>query len=313
MAQTRGGSTALAARVLHALAVNRKAKLNFPGVFMGLDGHESGDGDVVLGFDDDSLFLDGQRELNWSALCVLVDIALGSVTRIKAGPTKRPATVQLQMQMTGAPVRERVVTHARFTAYSERTAMTQALSTATIMSGETLVGHASGAFVMLDLPHGETQVALPWVPEGVTAEPLSRAQLEPDELDALKSAKRAEAAATQAHPFVEHFWCGIAKASEGKARLAIKVAPHLGNRVGHVHGGILMGAATSVANAAVPAHMRLSNVTAWFISPGLGPRLKVRSDVVQQGRNLAVVHTRIVGSTGKLVLEATSQHVASAA
>jgi acyl-coenzyme A thioesterase PaaI-like protein len=59
--------------------------------------------------------------------------------------------------------------------------------------------------------------------------------------------------------------------------------------------------------------MRLSNISAWFVSPGLGPQLKVRSNVVQQGRNLAVVRTQILGASGKLVLEATSQHAAAAA
>ncbi len=313
MTKTRSGAAAYSTRVLHALAVNRQAKLNFPGVFMGLSGHETGDGDVIVGFDHDAAFRDGAGELNWPTLCVLVDIALGSVTRIKAGPSRRPATVQLQMQMTGAPVRDEVVAHARFTAYSERTAVRQALSTASIMSGETLLGHASGAFVMLDLPGDETQATLPWVPESVRAEPLTRTQLDEDELAALRSCKRAERAATDAHPFIEHFWCGIPKKRDGKAQLAIRVAPHLGNRVGHIHGGVLVGAAAQVASAAAPATMRLSNITAWFVSPGLGPKLKVNSAIVQQGRNLAVVHTRIVGATGKLVLEVTSQHVATSA
>jgi acyl-coenzyme A thioesterase PaaI-like protein len=90
------------------------------------------------------------------------------------------------------------------------------------------------------------------------------------------------------------------------------VTPHLGNRVAHVHGGVLLGAAASVASAAVPARMRLSNISSWFVSPGLPPRLEVRSEVLQHGRNLAVVRTQILGASGKLVLETTSQHIASA-
>ena len=60
---------------------------------------------------------------------------------------------------------------------------------------------------------------------------------------------------------------------------------------------------------ALPAEARLSNISAYFISPGLGPALDVESTVIQQGRSLAVVRTSIRAASGKLVLEASSQHV----
>ena len=64
-----------------------------------------------------------------------------------------------------------------------------------------------------------------------------------------------------------------------------------------------------VANAAAPEDMRLSNISAYFVSPGIGPVLDVHSNVTQQGRSLAIVRTQIIGASGKLVLETTSQHV----
>jgi acyl-coenzyme A thioesterase PaaI-like protein len=73
------------------------------------------------------------------------------------------------------------------------------------------------------------------------------------------------------------------------------------------------GTAARVAKAALPGNMRVLNISAWFVRPGLGPRLNVRSNVVQQGRDLAVVRTQILGASGKLVLETTSQHAAAAA
>jgi acyl-coenzyme A thioesterase PaaI-like protein len=313
MKNTSGPSalSPLCARAARALVLNREARLNFPGIFMNLTGHNVGDDGITLEMKDDPTFRNAQGELNWLALGVLVDVALGAVMRGKAGPTMRPATVQLQMQMTGASTRGDVATHAKFVSFSEGSGLRQALTIATIEAGGALIGHASGAFAMFELPPGSTQKAEPWLPQELANAPLGDVDLDKEEMEAVKLCWRAERAATDAHPFVDHFWSGLPKAGAGKSRLAVKVTPHLGNRIGHVHGGVLLGLAARVASAALPESMRLSNISSWFVSPGQGPRLTVRSRVVQQGRSLAVVRTQIVGASGRLVLEATSQHAAT--
>ena len=310
MPKQSGGASALCARVARALAINREAKLNFPGVFMRLSGRQIDDEAIDLEFDDGDWARDGRGEVNRPALGVLIDVALGAVTRLKSPPTVRPATVQLQVQMTGASTRGHLVAHARLTGASQRTASRHVLSSAKVSVGDTVVAHVSGAFVMLDLPPGATQTPMPWVPEGVAEAVGDMVELDEREREAVRRCRHAERAATAEHPFVEHFWCGVPIAAEGKAALAVKVAPHLGNRVGQVHGGMLLGMAAQVASAALPDTMMLSNLSTWFIKPGEGPRLKVRSGVVQQGRNVAVVRTQITNAEGKLVLEATSQHIA---
>ncbi|MGZ8231927.1 MAG: PaaI family thioesterase [Burkholderiales bacterium] len=306
-----GAKSALRARVERTLALNRKARLNFPGVFLEVTGEQLGDDGVRLQLYDDPLFLDGRGELSWVAIGVLADLALGAATRVKSGTAMRPATVHIGLQMTGAPVRGAVTSQASFFRYAERTQVKQAFSTGTLRCGDALVAHAVGAFVMLDLPEGSTQVVRPWVPETLAREPLEAVEFDEAEREAIRMCRRAEKAATAEHPFIEHFWCGLPTAGEGKAQLAMRVSAHLGNRVRHAHGGVLLGTAAYVASAAAPGGMRLSNIGAYFISPGLPPRLKVRSKLVQQGRNLAVVRTQILGAEGRLVLEATSQHVAA--
>ena len=306
----KGGRSALSARVERALALNRKAKLNFPGVLMGLSGRQLDGETMELEFDDGDWARDGAGEINWPTLGVVIDIALGSVTRLKAGPTMRPATVQLQVQMTGASTRGHLVTRAKFLEQSDRTAVKHTLANGTVTCGDRIVAYASGAFVMLDLPPGTTQTPMPWLPDALAADP-DDVELDDNEREAVRRCRRAERAASDAHPFIEHFWCGVPLRGEGKARLNVKVAPHLGNRVGQVHGGVLLGTAARVASAAVPDTMMLSNISAWYIKPGEAPALRVRSAVVQQGRNLAVVRTQIVNAEGKLVLEATSQHVSA--
>ena len=213
------GHSALCARVERTLVLNRKAGLNFPGVFMEVTGREVRTDALRLEFYDDRLFHDGRGELSWVALGVLADLALGGVTRHKGGPTRRPATVHLAMQMSGAPVIGNLVADAQFVNYTDRTRVTQALSTGTIHAGKALIAHGSGAFVLL-------------------------------------------------------------------------------------------GTAAYVASVPARSTARLSNIWAYFVSPGLPPRLKVQSRLVQQERNLAVVRTQIRRADGKLVLEATTQHAA---
>ena len=92
--------------------------------------------------------------------------------------------------------------------------------------------------------------------------------------------------------------------------MRVAIGPHCGNRVGHVQGGISFGMAAACACAAVPSTMMLSNVSAWYISPGHGKSLSVRSRVVHAGRSIAVVRTEIKTSSGERVLETVTHHVA---
>ena len=84
--------------------------------------------------------------------------------------------------------------------------------------------------------------------------------------------------------------------------------PHVGNRVGHVQGGVTMGLGIATAEAALPPTWMLSAVTAWYISPGEGRTLKARSKVVHRGRLTAVVRTEIFGKNNRRVMEMTTAH-----
>jgi len=306
-------SPALRARVLRALGTNREANLNFPGLFMGLAARKTRRGDVRFEFDDGRWCRDRLGRISLPALGVLVDTALGAVVRLKTGPKRRSATVHLEMQFTGAPIGGHVVTEAGFAGYADRTPIMQASSRAKIISDGTTVAHASGSFVMLELPEGRTQEPVPWPPRSLpgTKAP-NAASLEDHERRVLERFDRAYAAADKDVPFIEHFWCGVPEAAESRASLSVTVTPHLGNRFGHVHGGILFGLAARVAGAAAPAAMRLSNISTWFVSPGQEPLLQVQASVIHRGRALAVVRTEIRNAAGDLVLEAVSQHVRAA-
>ena len=295
-------------RVQRTLVICREAGVAFPGVFLGSNGRKTGDGAAMLTFKDDPAFRDGRGELDWCALCALVDAALGTASDVKTGPRVRP-TAHIQLQMTGASTQGDIAAEARFIAFCETSRVRQSLVSTDIKSGETLIGHASAAFVLLDLPEDRARMPWPWLPEGFRPSSQDSITFDSNELKALEICEMAEAAATEAHPFIEHFWCGIPEVGEGKARLQLRVTPHIANRAGQAHGGLLLGTAVKVANAAVPEDMRLSNMSVYFLRPGVGPVLDVYSDVTLRGRSLAIARTQVIGASGKLVLDTTSQHV----
>ena len=56
--------------------------------------------------------------------------------------------------------------------------------------------------------------------------------------------------------------------------------------------------------------MMLDHLSAFFITPGRGAALTIRSHLLHAGRTLAVVRTEIRNAGGERVLEAISNHAA---
>jgi acyl-coenzyme A thioesterase PaaI-like protein len=112
------------------------------------------------------------------------------------------------------------------------------------------------------------------------------------------------------HTFIEHFWNVMPRATRGGARCDVALGAQYGNRTGVVQGGLLFGIAAATAQAAAPRHPQISNISAWYIGPGSGDRLIVRSRPIHAGRSFAVVRTEIARPDGARVLETVSHHAA---
>ena len=165
--------------------------------------------------------------------------------------------------------------------------------------------------MLLDPPPGVTLAALPWQQQAAqSGAPLDATTLDARERSILKACDAALAKSSAHASFIQHFWGGVPKRVAHGTSMRVALGPHLGNRVGHVQGGISFGMAAACACAAVPSTMMLSNVSAWYISPGHGKSLTVRSRVVHAGRSIAVVRTELKTPAGERVLEAVTHHVA---
>ena len=83
---------------------------------------------------------------------------------------------------------------------------------------------------------------------------------------------------------------------------------HVGNRVGHAQGGVLMGLAASTAATALGREWSLASIGASFTSPGEGDVLEATASVIHRGRWTAVVRTQVIGFEGRRVLEVITNH-----
>lgn len=299
------------AHVLRGIAGNRTPGLHFPGFFLDIQWHEVAGQAARVSIADGPHCRDANGEMDVAALAILADTALATATRLLTAPGARLATIHMQIQFTGVPATGDVSAEAQLLGFGAGAALHQSLTSATLSANGKPLCYASGEFVLLDPPPGVKLAPLPWQQQPVDpGAPLDVSTLDAHERSIFKACDTALAKASAHASFIQHFWGGVPKRIAHGTSMRVALGPHLGNRVGHVQGGISFGMAAACACAAVPATMMLSNVSAWYISPGHGKSLTVRSRVVHAGRSIAVVRTEVKTPAGERVLEAVTHHVA---
>ncbi len=302
---------AIRRQVLLALARNRAPGYHYPGYLLGCRWPRIGEDELETAMPGGPEGRNVDGSVNLAAFCVLLDITLATSARLKRERGVRQATVHLHAQFTGAPLRGELTAHARLTGYAANSAATESIPSGTFYAGGVPVCQASGTFIALPPPPGVNMAPLPWQREGAEPDtPLTLKELTPEERLVTRACNGALRRADSRHGFIEHFWGALPVATADGARYTVKIGPHHGNRVGHVQGGLLLGLAATGARAAAPGHSVLSAIAAWYISPGQGRALKIRSRRVHAGRSFAVVRTEIANADGSRVLEVVSHHAA---
>jgi len=308
---TDSDADAIRKQVLLGLAGNRTPGFHFPGHFLQLEWPLIGADAIVETMRAGAHCRNADGGINLAALGMMLDTALATAPRLKIETGARQATVQLSAQFTGHPARGDLSMEAKLEGFSAGHTVRQALARGVLCSAGQPVCYASATFVVLPPPSGVALAPLPWQrAEGPELEPLTTAQLDAGERAIVRACDAALAKADATRSFIEHFWSVLPQPTHYGARCSVKNGPHLGNRVGHVQGGILLGLAAATAAAAAPNHPMLSGISAWFISPGKGKTLRVRSTVLHAGRSFAVVRSEIRTTEGALVLETVSNHAA---
>ncbi len=298
-------------QTLLGLAANRTPGFHFPGHFLQIKWPQIGADVIVETMRAGVHCRNADGDINLAVLGMMLDTALATAPRLKIKAGARQATVQLSAQFTGHPVRDDLSMEAKLEGFSADRTVRQALTRGVLRSAGRPVCYASATFVVLPPPAGVALAPLPWQrAEGPPVEPLTEAQLDAGERAIVRACTAALARADATRSFIEHFWSVLPEPTGYGARCRVKNGPHLDNRVGHVQGGILLGLAAATAKTAVPRHPMLAGISAWFISPGKGKTLRVRSTVLHAGRSFAVVRSEIRTVEGALVLETVSNHAA---
>jgi acyl-coenzyme A thioesterase PaaI-like protein len=288
-------------RVLRGIALNRQPGLHFPGAFLGIHFDRVDRGGARLSLDSGPWCRETGGETGLAALTVLADLALGASIRARLSPERRLATVSFTLQFTGAPRTGDLRAFGEFQGFFERGAGKLGLSRVSVASSAGQVCYGTGTFMSLQPPG---HVKLHPVPfrnrKSREPAPLDDKDLKADEKGILR---RADVALAARGAFIENFWGGADALQNGL---------HVGNRVGHAQGGILIAMAARSAAARLPRGWQLSGITALYVSPGEGRLLRAGSKVVHLGRLTAVVRTEVTGKNRRRVLEVVTTHCASA-
>ena len=294
-------------QVLRAIAHNREPGLHFAGNFLGISWDHVEASETRLSLDVAPHVADADGQLDIGALAMLVDFALANCMRAILEPHQRLATVSLTMELTDAPRIGRLEATGRFRGFIREGRGRIGKSEVLVASESKTLCVGSGAFMALDPP---SEVKLHPVPHRRRDDPpaplLNEGELREDERAILSRTEKA--LANPLPSFIERFWGYLPHRTAAGASCKAPNGPHIGNRVGHAQGGVLLGLAASTAACALPPSWRLSAVSGWFLRPGQGEALAAKSAIVHQGRLTALARTTVSDPERRAVIEVMTTH-----
>jgi acyl-coenzyme A thioesterase PaaI-like protein len=295
-------------RVLRGIALNRAPGFHFAGNFLQVSYDKVAADDARVSLDPGEHCVGADGQVSLGVVAMLADIALATSVRAAMGSeAARLATVSMHLRFTGARFDARLEGRGVFEGFLEGAAARQGLSRFEIDAGGKRACFGTGAFMALAPPPGVTMHPVVVARDRI-AKPLAEADLDPGERATLRHADIALDARHPKGSFIERFWgyepSRIAHGATGE----MMNGAHVGNRVGHVQGGILVGFGATTAAAALPASWALTGITACFVSPGEGASLHANATITHRGRETAVTRVEVTGVEGRRVLEMLTTH-----
>ena len=148
----------------------------------------------------------------------------------------RLATVQMNLQFTGAPMSGRLSLVSGLQGYVGGITSRQGAGQVTVSAHGQPVCFGYGTFMVLDPPKGVTlyNMALRKETDPPVA-PLTEDELQRDERKVLASADAALAHPNKGESFIQRFLGYQTHAIQGGASGSLKNGPHVGNQIGRAH------------------------------------------------------------------------------
>ena len=296
-------------RTLRALALNRTPGYHYTGNFLDFSFDHVSEPSVRMSMAVGPHVAELNGNVNYGVLAVFADIAMAANVRAGHTPATRLATVQMNLQFTGAPMTGTLRGESTIQGYVEHITSLQAATQVSVTSNGKPVCYGVGTFMVLDPPKGVALYNMALRKDSDAAvSPLAESELNRDERKVLALTDAAIARTHAGEAFI-HGFLGVKTHALAKgAAGALKNGPHVGNRVGHLQGGVTMGLGIATAETALPASWMLSAVTAWYIRPGEGRVIKAKSKIIHHGRLTAVVRTELTGKGNRRVMEMITTH-----
>lgn len=300
------------AQVRRGLALNRTPGLHYSGNFFDLSFERVTPEESRIRLPAGPWVTEADGQVNVGAVSMLADIALAATIRAPLPPETRLGTVSLSLQFSGRPWHGPLEATAALDGFFEGGAGRLGHSRVVVEGPIGMICQGSGSFMVLVPPKDMVLAPVPHRRQGDPAPvPLPDDELTDEERVILDLASRAIDARAPAAgaSFIHRFFGVTASPTRTGASGRMPYGPHIGNRVGHVQGGLSLALAIATARAALPGPWSLSNVTASYVSPGEGHVMRARSRVVHRGRLTAVVRTQVVRPDRRVVLEVLSNHL----
>jgi acyl-coenzyme A thioesterase PaaI-like protein len=295
-------------RALRAIRRGREHGFHFPGNFLAISFDRVDVANSLVSMQGDCGRKDGG--VDGTALGIFADLALAASVRAALPNDTRLATVNMQLQLTGAPCQGPLTAESSFHGYIHGAAGRQAISRVTLYGGGQEIALGTATFMVLDLPPGTPIPFLAPVDPGMDQSPLLNpdTDLRKDERTLYDHVRMALADSGAGGDFADLLWGFRTRPHKDGASGTLANGAHIANRVGHVQGGVLLGFAQATARAALPTDWTLSSVTATYVSPGEGSELKAEAQVVHRGRTTAVTRVAVATEEGRRVLEVLATH-----
>jgi len=303
-----GCASAILDHVLRGLALNRHPGWNFPGNFLQLSFDEIEPGRSTLSLATGPHTSTSEDSLELAAIAVLADTGMAAALRKQMGRAARMATVQMSLSFTDAPVTGLVEAISTAEGLISGTAAPQLYTRTSIQSGGQVCCTGSASFLFLgekpDL--AAMRMARRGAP-GFDAPPLAAAELDHSEAAVLERARQTLAAGPE--DFLARFWGMVPQAGVHAASCELQNGLHVGNRVGHTQGGIVLALAAHTCRAAAGEEWALASISGWYLAPGRGPALRATAAVIHRGSSTAACTCEIRDEEGRLIMHAASSHV----
>ena len=303
-------------RVLQALHAHRTPGWMYAGHYLGLAcTHTEGDKihmDMEVG--PHCLGTDGR--VSMTALSILTDVGQAVAVRSRFGRTVRIATLSMRLSWGCLPSSGRVTAVAQLLLHPEGGAIHTGMTSVQVFTTDgTLCCTGEASFAVLDNRRGtaEHPLAQRSTLEGVL--PLAVQSLDARE-QVVWHAACAAAQPEAARLGFEAAFYGIAPEADpaklGHAQCRVHRALHLGNRVGHIQGGVLLGTACDTVKAAMGPGWQLRDISAQFVEAASEDYVDAQAQPLRLGRNASFVECQLRSPEGRTVLCAQANFVREA-